>query len=136
MEVIVPVTLEEAYTGDGKDHLGSPRRLSAHAHGHHTPRCGGGSRLRIKGEGTGRSNGQGDLYVVVEVLPHGTFQRQGTDLLVEVPSDCRRRCSATEIRVPTMDGRVMMRIPPGTQSGSTFRLQGKGHAASARQGGR
>ncbi len=126
VEVIVPVTLEEAYTGTEKT-ISVPREDSARTLTVTIPRgVDAGSRLRIKGEGTAGSNGRGDLYVVVEMLPHGTFQRQGTDLLVEVTVGLTQAILGSEIRVPTMDGGVMMKIPPGTQSGSTFRLRGKG----------
>jgi molecular chaperone DnaJ len=80
----------------------------------------------MKGEGEAGSAGQGDLFVVVEALPHGTFERKGSDLLVEVTVSLSHAVLGTEVRVPTMDGGVMMKIPAGTQSGSTFRLRGKG----------
>jgi molecular chaperone DnaJ len=85
-----------------------------------------GSRLRIRGEGEGGPGKRGDLFAVVEVAPHGTFQRRGSDLLVEVTVSLPQAILGTETRVPTLDGGVMMKIPAGTQSGSTFRLRGKG----------
>lgn len=83
-----------------------------------------GSKLRMKGEGEG--HGRGDLFLVVEVLPHATFKREGSDLIAEVTVTLPRAILGTEVRVPTMDGSVVMTIPPGTQSGSMFRLKGKG----------
>jgi len=85
-----------------------------------------GSRLRVKGEGEGGSAGRGDLYVVVEIPRHPSFQREGSDLIVEATVGLAKAILGTEIRVPTIDGGVMMKIPAGTQSGSTFRLRGKG----------
>ncbi|MGO9309032.1 MAG: DnaJ C-terminal domain-containing protein [Spirochaetia bacterium] len=85
-----------------------------------------GSRLRMKGEGETGSRGKGDLYLVVEVLPHGTFQRQGRDLVTEVAATLPQAMLGAELSVPTMEGSVMMRIPAGTQAGTTFRLRGKG----------
>ena len=90
------------------------------------PGVDNGSRLRVKGEGEGGSAGRGDLYVVVEIPRHPSFQRDGSDLIVEVTVGLAKAILGTEIRVPTIDGGVMMKIPAGTQSGSTFRLRGKG----------
>jgi DnaJ-class molecular chaperone len=85
-----------------------------------------GSRLRMKGEGESGANGRGDLYLVVQLLPHATFQREGRDLLTEVTATLPQAMLGAELSVPTMEGRVMMRIPAGTQSGTTFRLRAKG----------
>ena len=80
----------------------------------------------MKGEGEAGSASHGDLFVVVEVLPHRTFERKGSDLLVEVTVGVAKAILGSEIRVPTMDGGVMMKIPAGTGSGGTLRLRGKG----------
>ncbi len=85
-----------------------------------------GSRLRMKGEGEAGTKGNGDLFLVVEVLPDHRFSRQGNDLLTEVSIPLPRAILGDEISVPTLDGAVVMKIPPGTQSGATFRLKGKG----------
>jgi len=85
-----------------------------------------GSRLRMKGEGDARARGSGDLFLLVEVRPHPQFQRQGPDILAEVTVSMPKAILGTEISVPTLGGRVVMKVPPGTQSGSTFRLKGKG----------
>jgi molecular chaperone DnaJ len=85
-----------------------------------------GSRLRMKGEGEVGPGGHGDLFLVVDVLAHAVFQRQGNDLLIEQSVSLPRAILGGEIPVPTMDGAVQMRIPAGTQGGSTFRLKGKG----------
>jgi molecular chaperone DnaJ len=93
-----------------------------------------GSRLRMKGEGEGGTAGHGDLYVVVEILPHRTFERKGSDLLVEIIVILSQAILGAEARVPTMDGGVIMKIPAGTQSGSTLRLRGKGMPRLRRKG--
>ena len=90
------------------------------------PGVDNGSRLRVKGEGEPGPKGKGDLFVVVEVKPHATFQRQGNDLASVVTISLPKAILGTEIQVPTLDGGVFMRVPPGTQSGSVFRLRGKG----------
>ena len=85
-----------------------------------------GARLRMKGEGESGEKGKGDLFLVVEVLPHSQFQRQGADLLTELSVSLPRAILGAELSVPTMDGAVVMKIPAGTQSGTVFRLKGKG----------
>jgi molecular chaperone DnaJ len=85
-----------------------------------------GSRLRMKGEGESGSNGKGDLFLAVEVLPDSRFERKDADLLSEVTVSLSKAILGAELSVATMEGSVMMRIPPGTQSGTTFRLKGKG----------
>ena len=60
------------------------------------------------------------------VLPHPIFKRQGDDLHCEVPVDLYTAVLGGEVRVPTLEGDVMLKIPPGTQGGQTFRLRGKG----------
>jgi molecular chaperone DnaJ len=90
------------------------------------PGVDSGSRLRMRGEGEPGAKGKGDLFVVVEVQPHPSFQRQGSDLHTEVSISLPKAILGTEIQVPTLNGGVVMKIPPGTQSGSVFRLRGKG----------
>jgi molecular chaperone DnaJ len=88
-----------------------------------------GSRLRVKGEGEAGTKGKGDLYVVVEVSAHPLFQRQGTSLITELSVSLPQAILGAELAVPTLDGSsVLMKIPPGTQSGTMFRLKGKGMA--------
>jgi molecular chaperone DnaJ len=88
-----------------------------------------GARLRMKGEGEAGEKGKGDLFLVVEVLAHALFQRQGADLLTELTVSLSRAILGSELSVPTMDGAVVMKIPAGTQSGTVFRLKGKGMPA-------
>lgn len=87
-----------------------------------------GARLRITGEGeAGIAGGPaGDLYVVMNVREHPLFERDGTDLQVEVPIPFVQAALGAEIEVPTLDGRVQLQIPEGTQSGRVLRLRGKG----------
>ena len=87
-----------------------------------------GQRLRLTGEGeAGPAGGPaGDLYVVVHAQEHAFFQRDGNDLHCEVPVHFPTLALGGEIRVPTLDGGEPLKIPEGTQSGTTFRLRGKG----------
>jgi molecular chaperone DnaJ len=87
-----------------------------------------GSRLRSLGNGEAglRGGPSGDLYVVLHVKPHEIFQRDGDDLLCEVPVNFVQAALGAEIQVPTLNGKAEIRIPAGTQPGTTFRLKGKG----------
>ena len=87
-----------------------------------------GSRLKLRGEGeSGASGGPaGDLYVVIQVEPHPLFIRHGLDIICEVPISFVQAALGSEMDVPTLAGKVKMKIPPGTQSGKVFRMKGKG----------
>ncbi|MEW6623577.1 MAG: molecular chaperone DnaJ [Bacillota bacterium] len=87
-----------------------------------------GSRLRVVGEGEPGSNGgpTGDLYVYIGVKPHKLFERHGDDILCEIPISIVQAILGDEIKVPTLDGQVKLRVPEGTQSGALFKLKGKG----------
>ncbi len=87
-----------------------------------------GTRLRLRGEGEAGMRGgpSGDLYVVVHVEDNPKFQRQGPHLLTEVEIDFVQAALGDEITLETIDGKVSMSIPTGTQPGDVFRLKGKG----------
>ncbi len=87
-----------------------------------------GDRIRLQGEGEAGENGgpPGDLYVHVNVKPHPIFQRDGNDLYCEVPINVVTAALGGELEVPTLDGRVKLKIPAETQSGKLFRMRGKG----------
>jgi molecular chaperone DnaJ len=87
-----------------------------------------GSRLRSSGNGEAgfRGGPPGDLYVVLHVQAHAIFQRDGDDLLCEVPVSFVQAALGGDIDVPALDGGTPIKIPPGTQSGTMFRLKGKG----------
>ncbi len=87
-----------------------------------------GSRLRIQGEGEAGEKGgrRGDLYLVIYVKEHEIFERHDSDIFCEVPISFVIAVFGGEIEVPTLDGKVKMKIPPGTQSGKIFRLRGRG----------
>jgi molecular chaperone DnaJ len=87
-----------------------------------------GARLRSAGNGEAgvRGGPPGDLYVVLHVQDHDLFQREGDDLVCEVPISFVQAALGAEIEVPTLTGKAQIRIPPGTQSGTVFRLRGRG----------
>jgi len=87
-----------------------------------------GSRLRSSGNGAAGARGgpAGDLYVILHVRPHEIFQRDGDDLLCEVPVSFVQAALGADLEVPTLTGKTEIRVPPGTQPGTVFRLKGKG----------
>jgi len=87
-----------------------------------------GSRVRVAGEGQPGTNGgpSGDLYLVVTVQPHSRFERKGDDLHIEVAVPYVDAVLGGEVEVPTMTGRVALRVPELTQNGRQIRLKGKG----------
>jgi molecular chaperone DnaJ len=89
-----------------------------------------GQRIRVKGRGgPGRSGAPaGDLWVTVRVAPHGMFGRSGRNLTLTVPVTFAEAALGAQITVPTLDGSVVLRVPPGTRSGRKFRVKGRGVA--------
>jgi molecular chaperone DnaJ len=108
--------------GDGRHEHNSEIRLRI------PPGVDTGSRLRSSGNGEAgfRGGPAGDLYVILHVKLHDFFQRDGDDLLCEAPVSFAQAALGAEIEVPTLNGKVTIKIPAGTQSGAAFRVKGKG----------
>ncbi len=87
-----------------------------------------GDRIRLSGEGEGGINGgpAGDLYVQMELKPHDIFTRDGSDLRCTIPVRFSMTALGGEVEVPTLNGKVNLKIPAGSQSGKVFRMRGKG----------
>jgi molecular chaperone DnaJ len=87
-----------------------------------------GSRLRVQGEGEGGAQGgpAGDLYVVIHVGEHEQFERQGSNLYEAVPITFTQAALGSDLMVKTLDGEEKLKIPVGTQTGTVFRVKGKG----------
>lgn len=87
-----------------------------------------GTQIRLQGEGEAGLNGgpNGNLYVQIAIAPHSVFQRDGQDLLYELPINIVQAALGGEVQVPTLEGVETIKIPPGTQHGKTFRLKQKG----------
>src|SRR5437764_582257 len=90
-----------------------------------------GQRIRLKGRGGAGRNGApaGDLYVVVQVAQHPLFGRKGRDLTLSVPVTFAEAALGADVTLPTLEGPVVLKVPPGTRSGRTFRVRGRGIAA-------
>ncbi|MPZ16136.1 MAG: DnaJ domain-containing protein [Chloroflexi bacterium] len=130
LEHPVTVTLEEAFSGTTRTVSvptpdGRGRRIEIRI----PPGVREGSRVRAAGEGSPGPFGgpKGDLYLVVSMTPHPTFQRHDNDLTVAVPVPLHVAMLGGEVEVPTLDGKMLaLRIPPETQNGRRFRLKGHG----------
>jgi len=96
-----------------------------------------GSQIRLTGEGEAGPRGgpNGNLYVSITVRKHAFFERDGQDILYKLPINFAQAALGDEVEVPTIDGKVMLKIPAGTQGGKVFRLKDKG-VPNVRGGGR
>jgi curved DNA-binding protein len=92
------------------------------------PGADDGSRVRIPGQGGRSPNGgpNGDLVLVIHVTPHPLFRREGDDLHIDVPIQVSEAIKGGKVKVPTFEGAVAVKVPPGTQSGGVLRVRGKG----------
>ena len=152
VEAQVEISLEEAFSGARRSftmELDEPCPTchgSGNVNGQPCSTCGGtgwqrarrqidvkvpagvrtGQRVRVSGEGGAGGGSRGDLYLGVTVAPHPIFERKGDDLVVEVPITAPEAALGVSIDVPTLKGKVTMKIPPATSSGRTFRLPGYG----------
>ena len=117
-EARAEISLVEAYHGTTRVVEVEGRRLEVTI----PPGADTGSRIRL----SGKAPGGGDLFVVVRQLPDGRFTRRGADLERDLPLTLEEALLGAEVRVETLKGSVLLKIPPGTQSGRTFRLTGQG----------
>jgi molecular chaperone DnaJ len=97
-----------------------------------------GQRIRIPGKGNAGAHGgpPGDLYVIIRTEPHPVFRRDGDDIYLTVPVSATEAALGAKIEVPTIDGRALLKIPPGTQSGQKLRLREKGVPSATKEGAR
>jgi molecular chaperone DnaJ len=97
-----------------------------------------GQRIRIPGKGNAgpRGGAPGDLYAVIRAGSHPVFQREGDDIHLNVPVTASEAALGAKIEVPTIDGRAILKIPPGTQSGQKLRLREKGVPSATQEGAR
>jgi len=124
VEYEVDLTLEEAFHGAERLLEMDGQRIKAGIPtGVHT-----GSRVRLAGQGElGHNNGPaGDLYLIVRILPNETFEREGDNLHLDAPVDIFTAIAGGEIRIPSLERPLILKIPPRTNAGRSFRLHGKG----------
>ncbi len=124
LEAAVAITLDEAFHGATRALQIGERRIEAHI----PPGVRTGARVRLAGQGGAGAmgGGAGDLYLEIEVLPDARFTRDGDDLNADIAVDMFTAAAGGEARVATLDGAVLLKIPPRTQADRTFRLRRKG----------
>jgi len=129
LESEVEITLLEAFKGGERqleitDQNGRTRKLAVKI----PTGVRDGQRIRLSGQGSPGANGgaPGDLYLRVRIRPHPQFARDGDDLRMDLPVALHEALLGAEVTVPTLKGRVSLRIPPETQNGRTIRLAGQG----------
>jgi DnaJ-class molecular chaperone len=93
-----------------------------------------GQQIRLRGQGAAGPNGPGDLLITVSIGPHAIFTLDGADIRLDLPITLYEAALGAKVRVPTLDRPVELTIPPGTSSGRTFRLKGKGYPAKDGRG--
>ena len=154
VQAAVEISLDEAFHGTRKSFALEGQEPcptcqgAGHVNGKACERCGGngwqrtqrqvdvrippgvrtGQRVRVSGEGgeAGKGGSRGDLYLEITVAPHPQFERKGDDILLELPITAPEAALGTTVEVPTLKGKVSMKVPPGTSSGRTFRLRNYG----------
>jgi curved DNA-binding protein len=136
-EVTASITLEQAFQGaeltlqlalPEQDAQGFVRRVPRSVKVRIPKGAAQGQRLRIAGRGGQGFNGgrDGDLWLTIALLPHPLFRPSGHDLYLDLPLAPWEAVLGASVEVPTLEGRVMLKIPPGTQAGRQLRLSGKG----------
>lgn len=144
-EVVLELTLEEAFKGGSKTL--SLQEYAPGPDGRPVPRTKtlqvnipagvkSGARIRLTGQGSpGMGGGQaGDLYLKVKIRPHPRFKVEGTNVILDLPLAPWEATLGTKAAIPTLEGSVEMKIPPGTNSGQKLRLRGKGLGRGAGKG--
>lgn len=122
IEAEMEVSLEDAFHGAKKSFSLSGRKLEVTV-----PKgVKDGQKIRLAGQGEQGHAGPGDLLITVKVRPHPVYERKGDDLNVDVPVDYAIAALGGEVQIPTLTGRVTMKVPPKTSGGRVFRLPGQG----------
>jgi DnaJ-class molecular chaperone len=125
------VTLPDAAHGvTQRVHLPSGKDLEVKIPGGITS----GQQVRLRGQGMAGAGGTGDVLITVSVAPHPTFALDGADLRLDLPITLYEAVLGAKVRVPTLDKPLEITLPPGTSSGRTFRLKGKGFPAKEGRG--
>ena len=124
VEYEVDLTLKEAFSGTDRLLEIDGHRIQAMI----PPGVRTGSRVRLSGQGEpGQNSGPaGDLYLIITILPNDTFESEGDNLHIDVPVDIFTAVAGGETQIPTLDRPLILKIPPRTNAGKSFRLRGKG----------
>jgi len=122
IETEMDISLEDAFHGAKKLFMLNGKKLEVTI-----PKgVGDGQKIRLSKQGEQGAAGPGDLFITVKIRRRPSFERKGDDLHTDVPVDYVTAALGGEVSVPTLSGRVVMKVPPGTSSGRMFRLPGQG----------
>jgi len=126
IEYPMEITLEDAYRGLFTDITVNRGGTVETIRVRIPPGVDNGTKVRVAGKGEIGPSGPGDLYIITRVKPHPFFERKGDNLYCRIPVAFWEAALGAEVEVPTLDGVVKVRVPPGTQCGQKLRLKGKG----------
>ncbi len=134
-EAEIELTLEEAYRGGKKtitiNQEGVPKTITVNI----PPGMSEGSKIRLANQGhLGPGGIRGDLYLKVKLLPHYLFKVEGNNVILDLPLTPWEAALGCQVSVPTLDGRIDLKVPPGTSSGKKLRIKGKGLGRGAKKG--
>lgn len=132
LEYDLTISFEQAYHGFSATIRVLERRINVHI----PPGVDTGSVIRVPGQGAPglRGGPRGDLYLNIIVTPHRIFRREGQDIYLSVPISIGEAVFGTKIEIPSPQGRLILKIPAGTQSGTNFRFKGKGFPSLKNEG--
>jgi len=144
-EAVLELTLEEAYKGGSKSITlqeqvvgpdGRPTMQNKTLSVNIPPGIKDGNKIRLSGQGSpGLGSGQsGDLYLKVKILPHAKFKLDGNNIVYDLALAPWESALGSSVRVPTLEGEIEMKIPPGASSGRKMRIRGKGMGRGAAKG--
>ncbi|GAB6162747.1 J domain-containing protein [Desulfothermus naphthae] len=134
-EAEIELTLEDAYKGGKKTITLSDGASSKVLTVNIPPGVSEGSKIRLAGQGQiGPGGAKGDLYLKVKLLPHHLFKVEGNNVILDLPLTPWEAALGCSVSIPTLDGRVELKVPPGTSSGQKLRIKGKGLGRGAKKG--
>ncbi len=129
LEHTIELSFEEAARGTirelrlpGTDSTGGAEQIRVRI----PPGVGDGQRVRVRGKGQEGPGGRGDLMITCRVRPHPYFRREGLDILLDLPLTFSEATLGTQVEIPTLEGFTVVKVPPGTSSGTKLRLRGRG----------
>lgn len=122
IETEMEISLEDAFSGSTKSFSLGGRRIEVTI-----PKgVKDGQKIRLANQGENGAAGKGDLLITIKIRPHAVYERRDNDLYVDASVDYVTAALGGEIQIPTLTGRVTMKVPPSTRGGKTFRLPGQG----------
>ncbi len=129
LETAIDLTFEEALRGTAREAVltaGEAPGQRATIRFRVPPGVEDGQRIRVRGQGQEGPGGRGDLMILCRVRPHPFFRREGRDILLDLPLTFAEATLGAKVEIPTLEGPMVLTVPPGTASGTKLRLRGRG----------